>query len=237
MYVYGRNVAKEIISNKKKINKVYLKEEFKDNEILLLLKNNNIKYTYLPNKVLDSKVDGVHQGIIIDIDEVDTYDLDYILDLNVSNPFVVMLDHIEDPHNFGAIIRTCEALGVDSIIIPNDRSCNINSTVIKTSVGAIYNYPIVRVNSLSAAINKLRDNGYWIIGTDMQGEDYNNINYDIPICLIIGNEGKGISKTLYNLCDYMAMIPMRGKINSLNASVSCGIMVAKIVNSRSENGL
>ncbi len=237
MYIYGRNVAKEIISNGKKINKVYLKEDFRDNEILSLLKTNGIRYTYLPSKVLDSKVDGVHQGIVLDVDDVDTYELDYILNIEKDNPFIVMLDHIEDPHNFGAIIRTCEALGVDSIIIPNDRACNINSTVIKTSAGAIYNYPIVRVNSLSSAVNTLKKNGYWIIGTDMNGENYNNINYDIPICLIIGNEGKGISNTLVNMCDYMASIPMKGKINSLNASVSCGIMIAHIVNSRGNDGV
>ncbi len=237
MYIYGRNVAKEIISNGKKINKVYLKEDFRDNEILSLLKTNGIRYTYLPSKVLDSKVDGVHQGIVLDVDDVDTYELDYILNIEHDNPFIVMLDHIEDPHNFGAIIRTCEALGVDSIIIPNDRACNINSTVIKTSAGAIYNYPIVRVNSLSSAVNTLKKNGYWIIGTDMNSTDYNDINYDMPICLIIGNEGKGISNTLVNMCDYMASIPMKGKINSLNASVSCGIMIAHIVNSRGKNGV
>ena len=237
MYIYGRNVAKEIISNGKKINKVYLKEDFRDNEILSLLKKNNIKYTYLPIKALDNKADGVHQGIVLDVDDVETYELDYILNLKKKYPFIVMLDHIEDPHNFGAIIRTCEALGVDSIIIPNDRACNINSTVIKTSAGAIYNYPIVRVNSLSSAVSTLKKNGYWIIGTDMNGEDYNNINYDMPVCLIIGNEGKGINKTLENMCDYMAMIPMKGKINSLNASVSCGILIAKIVSSRGKNEL
>lgn len=237
MYIYGRNVAREYIMSSKKINKVYLKDDFRDNDILKLLRDNNIKYSYLPVKAMDNKVDGVHQGIILDVDDVETKDMDYILNLNKDNPFIVMLDHIEDPHNFGAIIRTCEALGVDSIIIPNDRACNINSTVIKTSAGAIYNYPIVRVNSLSSAITTLKDNGYWIIGTDMNGEDYNNINYDMPICLIIGNEGKGISKTLENMCDYMASIPMKGNINSLNASVSCGIMIAKIVSSRSKNGI
>ena len=238
MYIYGRNVAKEVISNDKKINKVYLKEDFRDNEILNLLKSNGIKYTYLPIKALDNKVDGVHQGIVLDVDDVETYELDYILNLKRKYPFIVMLDHIEDPHNFGAIIRTCEALGVDSIIIPNDRACNINSTVIKTSAGAIYNYPIVRVNSLSSAVSSLKDNGFWIIGTDMGGEDYNKIGYDnMSICLIIGNEGKGISSTLYKMCDYIASIPMSGKINSLNASVACGIMISEIVSSRGKNEL
>ena len=140
-----------------------------------------------------------------------------------------MLDHIEDPHNFGAIIRTCEALGVDAIIIPNDRNVSVNATVVKTSAGAIYNTSIVRVANLGVAINKLKNLGYWIIGTDMDGEDYTKIDYNMPICLIIGNEGHGMSKVIHDNCDYIAEIPMIGKINSLNASVSCGIVLARIV--------
>ena len=140
-----------------------------------------------------------------------------------------MLDHLEDPHNFGAIIRTCEALGVDAIIIPNDRNVAVNATVVKTSAGAIYNMPIVRVSNLTATINKLKDIGYWIVGTDMDGEDYTKIDYNSPICLIIGNEGHGMSKIVRDNCDFIAEIPMVGKINSLNASVSCGIVLSRIV--------
>ena len=140
-----------------------------------------------------------------------------------------MLDHLEDPHNFGAIIRTCEALGVDAIIIPNDRSVNINGTVVKTSVGSIYNIPIVRVANLNTTVSKLKDMRYWIFGTDMNGSDYAEMDYNMPICLIIGNEGKGMSKILRDNCDYMVKIPMVGKVNSLNASVSCGIVLSRIV--------
>jgi len=142
-----------------------------------------------------------------------------------------MLDHLEDPHNFGAIIRTCEALGIDGIIIPNDRSVSVNSTVVKTSTGAIYNMPIIRVANLGTTINKLKDLGYWIIGTDMEGTDYTEIDYNMPICLVIGNEGSGISKIVRDNCDFIAKIPMIGKINSLNASVSCGIVLSRIVSS------
>ena len=140
-----------------------------------------------------------------------------------------MLDHLEDPHNFGAIIRTCEALGIDAIIIPNDRTVNINGTVVKTSAGAIYNIPIVRVVNLNTCIKNLKDIGYWIIGTDMEGTDYRKIDYNMPTCLIIGNEGKGMSKVLKDNCDYIATIPMSGEINSLNASVSAGIILSEIV--------
>lgn len=232
MYIYGKNVAKEKIISGEKINKIYLAEKFNDRELMDLIKKNRIKFNFVPNKFLDSKVDGLHQGIIMDVDDVETYDFDYIRNIKKDNPILVMLDHLEDPHNFGAIIRTCEALGIDGIIIPNDRSVNINGTVVKTSVGAIYNMPIIRVVNLGNAIEKLKDIGYWIIGTDMVGTDYTEIDYNMPICLVIGNEGKGISKLIKNNCDFMATIPMSGNINSLNASVSCGIVLSRIVASR-----
>ena len=232
MYIYGKNVAKEKITSGGKINKAYLSEKFNDHELIKLLQNNRVKYTFVPEKFLNTKVDGLHQGIILDVDDVETYDFNYLKELNKANPVVVMLDHLEDPHNFGAIIRTCEALGIDAIIIPNDRTVNITGTVVKTSAGAIYNMPIIRVVNLHNTIEKLKDIGYWIIGTDMKGTSYTEIDYNMPICLVIGNEGKGISKVIKDNCDFMATIPMAGNINSLNASVSCGIILSRIVSSR-----
>lgn len=229
MYIYGKNVAKEKINSNEKINKIYLSDKFNDKEIFDLIKKKKIKYSIVPNRVLDSKVDGLHQGIVIDVDDVNTFEFDYIEKIDKKNPLVVMLDHLEDPHNFGAIIRTSEALGVDAIIIPNDRNVGVNSTVVKTSAGAIYNMPIVRVSNLTATIKKLKDIGYWIVGTDMDGVDYTEIDYNSPICLIIGNEGSGMSKVVKDNCDYIAKINMVGKINSLNASVACGILLSKIV--------
>ena len=229
MYIYGKNVAKEKLNSNEQITKIYLSDKFNDNELFNLIKKRKIKYNIVPNKFLDSKVDGLHQGIVIESPDVDLYPFDYIKSINKKNPLVVMLDHLEDPHNFGAIIRTCEALGVDAIIIPKDRNVNVNATVVKTSAGAIYNMPIIMVSNLLDTVNKLKDNGYWIIGTDMNGEDYTKIDYNIPICLIIGNEGHGMSNVLKDNVDFMAKIPMVGKINSLNASVSCGIVLSRIV--------
>lgn len=229
MYIYGKNVAREKLNSNEQITKIYLADNFSDKEIFNLIKKRNIKYNIVPNKFLDNKVDGLHQGIVIESPDVDLYSFDYIESINKKNPLIVMLDHLEDPHNFGAIIRTCEALGVDAIIIPKDRNVNVNATVVKTSAGAIYNMPIIMVSNLLSSINKLKDMGYWIIGTDMNGEDYTKIDYNMPICLIIGNEGHGMSKVLKDNVDFMAMIPMAGKINSLNASVSCGIVLSRIV--------
>lgn len=232
MYIYGKNVAVEKLKSNERINKIYLTKNFKDIEIMNLIKNKKIKYSFVDNKFINDKVSGNHQGILLDVDDVQTFDISYIDNIKSKLPLLVMLDHIEDPHNFGAIIRTSEALGVDAIIIPNDRSVDINATVVKTSAGAIYNMPIIRVANLTSAINKLKNNGYWIVGSDMDGIEYTNVDYKIPICLVIGNEGHGMSKVVSNNCDYIVKIPMIGNINSLNASVSCGILLAQIVNSR-----
>ena len=233
MYIYGKNVAREKINSGEKINKIFLADKFNDRELMSLIREKKIKYNIVPNKYLDSKVDGLHQGIILEVDDVETYDLNYLNKIKKNKPILVMLDHLEDPHNFGAIIRTCEALGIDGIIIPNDRNVGVNATVVKTSAGAIYNMPIIRVANLGATMRKLKDMGYWLVGTDMDGENYTHIDYNMPVCLVIGNEGKGMGKVIRDNCDYIAKIPMIGKINSLNASVSCGIVLAQIVNSRS----
>ncbi len=233
MYIYGKNVVKEKLYSDTKIHKAYISDKFSDKEIEKLLKEKNIKVKVLNSKVFDNKFKGLNQNIALEVDEIKTYDLDYVLNLNKKYPLIVILDHLEDPHNFGAIIRTSEALGVDAIIIPNEREVGINATVVKTSAGAVENIKIIRVASLNATISKLKDNGYWIVGTDMQGEDYTKIDYKMKMALIIGNEGKGMSKTLQNSSDYIAKIPMVGKINSLNASVSCGIILSEIIRQRS----
>ena len=235
MYIYGKNLAKEKLQSNDKINKAYVSKKFKDNEILEQLFKRNIRVNFVDNIVLDSKVDGLHQGIILDIDEFKTYELnEFLNDLKTNNNYhtLVMLDHLEDPHNFGAIIRTSEALGVEGIIIPNDRSVSITSTVVKTSAGAIENIKIIKVPNLTATISKLKEKNYWIVGTDMKGQNYREIDYNMNVCLVIGNEGKGMSKIVRDNCDFIASIPMTGKINSLNASVSCGIILSQIVSGR-----
>ncbi len=234
MYIYGKNVAKEALRSDDEILKVYLSRNFHDEEVFQLIRKRKIKITFLDSQVMDKKVDGHHQGIILEISEVKTYSLDNFLESihDKDRVLIVMLDHLEDPHNFGAIIRTAEALGVDAIIIPNDRSVTVNSTVVKISAGAISYMKIVRVANLGSAISKLKKHDFWIVGTDMDGEDYSKINYPERTCLIIGNEGKGISNIIRKNCDFIASIPMSGKINSLNASVSCGIVLSEIVLSR-----
>jgi len=234
MYIYGKNVAREKLNTNDKIVRAYLSNKFKDKAILNLLKDKKIKVNFVDDLILNKKVEGNHQGIILEVDDAKTITLNEYLSITKEkkNPLLIMLDHLEDPHNFGAIIRTAEALGVDGIIIPNDRSVGVTGTVVKTSAGAIVHTNIIRVPNLTSTIEKLKDNGYWFIGTDMEGQDYTTMDYNMPICLVIGNEGHGMSKIIKNNCDFIATIPMTGKINSLNASVSCAIILSRIVSDR-----
>lgn len=229
MYVYGKNVALEYLSKNKKIDKVFIQDKFNDKNIIKLIKDNKLKYRVLTKQEMDRKVDGLHQGIILNIEDYNYASIDEIME---DNGLIVMLDHIEDPHNFGAIIRTCEAAGVSGIIIPNDRSVSVNATVIKTSVGTCDNVKIVRVTNLNKTIEYLKKNGYWIFGTDMDGTSYDELDYKGKTCIICGNEGKGMSKLVRDNCDFIASIPMNGKVNSLNASVATAIILFEAVKNR-----
>ena len=230
MYVFGRNVAQEYLESDKKINRVYLLDSFKDYDILNMINKRNIKVQRLSKIDLNKKVSGVHQGIILDVEDYKYYELDDLLEN--ENPLIVILDHIEDPHNFGAIIRTCEATGVDGIIIPNDRCCDVNGTVVKTSVGTTERVKIVRVKNLVNIIDKLKDKGFWIFGTDMDGEDYSKLDYKGKTAIICGNEGSGMSRLVKERCDFIASIPMNGTVNSLNASVATALVIYEAVRIR-----
>lgn len=227
MYIYGKNVVKEYIKGNNKIKKIYLYKQFNDQEILNGLKDYSINY--VEKYELDKMVKGNHQGIILVGEDYEYVDIDSIIN---DNGVIVMLDHIEDPHNFGAIIRTCEAAGVSGIIIPKNRSVEVTETVIRTSVGASNYVKIAVVTNLSSTIKYLKKKGYWFIGTDMEGTNYKEIDYCGPICLVIGSEGRGMSRIIKESCDYIATIPMKGKVNSLNASVAAGIIVYEAVSRR-----
>ena len=226
MLVYGRNVAEEVIKRNIKINKIYIQDNM-DSDITSKL--SNYKKITMKKREMDNKFPYVHQGIVMDIID---YKYKELKDIRFNNSLVVMLDHIEDPHNFGAIIRTCEAAGVEYIIIPDNRSVEVNSTVIKTSVGTVFNMNIIKVTNLVNTINYLKKNGFWVVGTDMAGTDYAEIDYKGNTCIIVGNEGKGMSRLVSDNCDFIASIPMLGEVNSLNASVATAIVVFEAVKSR-----
>ena len=231
MIVYGRNVAKEILKNDKKIEKIILQENFDDKEILSLIENKKIVVNRVCKKEISKFDKYSHQGIILYVEDFKYADIDEFS--NGESSVIVILDHLEDPHNLGAIIRTCEAAGIDGIIIPKDRSVDINSTVMKTSAGALENVKVAKVVNLVQTIKKLKDKGYWIVGTDMENSvDYREIDYSGKICIVIGSEGFGMTKSVKDECDFIARIPMYGKINSLNASVAAGVMIYEVIRSK-----
>lgn len=230
MLVFGKNVATEVINSKTKINKVFITKNFDNKTILSFLSNNGIKTIFMDKREMDEKYGKGTQGIVLDIDDYKYYDISEVYGSN----FVIILDHLEDPHNFGAIIRTAEAAGVDFIIIPKNRSVEVNATVMKVSAGALNNIKIVEVNNLVTAMEKLKDNGFWIYATDMDGEDYTKVEYAPKTALVIGAEGTGVGKRVGENSDFIISIPMFGKINSLNASVAAGIAIYEVVRQRKQ---
>lgn len=231
MLVYGRNVAKEILNKNKKINKILLQQDFKDKEIISLIEKRKIPVKYIDKNEISKFAKYSHQGIILDIEDFKYSKMEEFI--HEENSLVVILDHIEDPHNFGAIIRTCEAAGVNGIIIPKDRSVDVNSTVMKTSAGACELISISQVTNLVQTIDKLKKEGFWIVGTALENsEDYRQIDYSGKIALVVGNEGNGISNSVFKACDYIAKIPMYGTTNSLNVSVATGIMIYEIIRNK-----
>ncbi len=218
MRVGGKNVFNEL--DYKKVRKVYLANNFKDQIIMQKIKDNNLKYVLTDAKVMD-KMAPHNQGVIVEIND---YEYGNISDIN-GESLVLMLDHLEDPHNFGAIIRSCEARGVKHIIIPKDRSVVVNETVMKISTGALDRVNVIMVNNLVSAINTLKEQGYFVYAAEADGEDYRKVDYADKVCLVIGSEGFGLSRLVRDNSDVIISIPMNGKVNSLNASVSAGILL------------
>ena len=202
---------------------------FRDKTLISLIENLKLKPVFCTKNELDELANGNHQGIILDIEEFEYCDIDEIIK---ENGFIIMLDHLEDTHNFGAIIRTCLAAGVDGIIIPKQRSVKVNQTVMKTSSGAAIRSKICMVANLNHTIKYLKDKGYWFYAADMNGQNYSQVEYDAKTCLIIGNEGSGVSELVKKSSDYIVSIPMKGQFESLNASVATGILIYEVVRQR-----
>lgn len=230
MIIYGKNSCYEYLKKGLKVKKLYLDRNFSDKKIISLMENLNIRPCFYTKFELDRLANENHQGIIIDAGDYRYADLDDIV--SSDNGFVVILDHITDPHNFGAIIRTCVAAGVDGIIIPKDRSVSVNSTVMKTSVGMALNIKICMVTNVNHAIRYLKDKNYWIYAADMSHTKYTDVSYSGNVALIIGNEGKGVSDLVIKSSDYVVSIPLAENVDSLNASVAAGILIYEVVRQR-----
>lgn len=227
-YLYGKNSFVEAINNKR-IKKAYV---LKDSSFIEELKRNRIQYEIVDRKFLDKmSKSGNHQGVLAEVEE---FKLSKVEDmLKRENGLIVVLDGLKDPHNLGAIIRTCECAGVDGIIYKKHNSVKVNDTVSKIASGALEYVKIAEVTNITNTLDMLKDKGYWTVGAAGEAKiSYKDVDYKRNIVIIIGSEGDGISRLVKNSCDYLVSIPMFGHVNSLNASVAAGIMIYNAVSSR-----
>ena len=230
-FIYGKNPVIEAINAKKAI-RVFLVSNFNDQKILNLINNNKVPVSMVsPNEMNKISNNGVHQGVAAELKPYQTVSLEEIIlkAKKKEKKIIVMLDGIEDPHNLGAILRSADVFEASGIILPKHNSVSLNATVAKTSAGAINYVPVAVVNNLNQAISKLKEEGYWVVATDGSAEiSYSSIKYDFPVVVVIGSEGKGVSPLVLKNSDYIVKIPQFGHVNSLNASVAAGILLAEV---------
>ncbi len=237
--IEGRNAVIEAFRSGKTIDKLYVLDGCKDGPVMTIIreaKKTDTIIRYVDREILDrlSKT-GHHQGVVANAAAYDYAEVEDILNAAREKgepPFVFILDGIEDPHNLGAIIRTANLAGAHGVIIPKRRAVGLTATVAKTSAGALNYTPVAKVTNLSATIEELKKEGLWFVCADMGGETMYNLNLTGPIVLVIGNEGEGVSRLVKEKCDYVASIPMKGNIDSLNASVAAGVLAYEIVRQR-----
>lgn len=238
--IEGRNSVLELLESGKDINKIYVTRGEKHgsiNKILAIARERKIIVVEKDKRQMDEMAqEENYQGVIAIVPPFEYVEIEDILNTakeRNEDPFVLILDGIEDPHNLGSIIRTAETAGVHGIIIPKRRAASVNSTVNKASAGAVEHMKIARVTNISDSIEELKQVGLWICGTDISAEKY-YYNQDLtgPLGIVIGNEGKGISEKVKKNCDFNVKIPMKGKVTSLNASVSTGIIIYEAVKQR-----
>lgn len=238
--VIGRNAVMEALKGDRTIEAIYVsnnKLEGSINAIMGMAKEQKILIKEVDKRKLDSMCDGeTHQGVIAKVTPFKYSEVSDIFELaeqKGESPFIVILDEVEDPHNLGSIARTAELFGVHGIIIPKRRSASVTATVYKSSVGAIEHVKVAKVNNINSTIDELKEKGVWIYGADIRAEEYSHeVDYSGPCALVIGNEGRGMSKLTVQKCDKLIKIPMVGKINSLNASVAGGIMMYEVLKGR-----
>ena len=237
--VEGRNAVLEVLKSGRDIDKIFVQSgnvEGMLRRIVAQAKESGIVVQETAKQKLDfiSQTKN-HQGIIALVSAHEYVEVKDILNIakeKNEEPFLMILDGITDPHNFGAIMRTAEASGVHGIIIPKRRSVGLTATVSKTSAGAIEYMPVARVTNLARTIDDLKKSGVWITSADMQGNDYFDASLNIPVAIVIGSEGDGISRLVKDKCDFTVSIPMYGKISSLNASVAAGLLMYEVVRQR-----
>ncbi|MFB1083219.1 23S rRNA (guanosine(2251)-2'-O)-methyltransferase RlmB [Jeotgalibacillus sp. JSM ZJ347] len=238
-FIGGKNPVLEALRAGREINKIWIGEGSQKGQmqqVIQLAKEANVLVQFVPKKKIDQLMDGQHQGVVASIAAYEYAEMDDVFALaekKGEDPFILILDELEDPHNLGSIMRTADAVGVHGIIIPKRRAVGLTATVAKASTGAIEHVPVVRVTNLSRTLDELKDKGLWIAGTDTKGsEDYRRFDGTMPVGLIIGSEGKGMSRILRDKCDFLIHLPMSGHVTSLNASVAASILMYEIYRRR-----
>ena len=238
--VFGRNPVKEALLSGRNINKIYMinaKDDHNLNHIYKLAKERNIFVQQTDRRKLDTMTQSQnHQGVLAMCSPIEFVSLNDILSVaheRNEKPFIVVLDEITDPHNAGAIIRSAYCAGAHGIIIPKRRSAAISEGVYKASAGSIEYIKIAQVSNIAQTLDTLKKQGLFAVCLDMDGEKYYNIDFDMPVVVVVGSEGNGVGKLIKSKCDFVSAIPMKGKLDSLNASVAAGIVLFEISRGRS----
>lgn len=234
MLIYGKNTVTETLKSGKKVSKVYLSSDLNDTNLVDLVKKAKVEVIFMPRNKMNQKFEGNHQGIVAEVADYEYKQLEEVVEkCSEKDAVLAVLDGLEDPHNLGAILRSADATCVDAIIIPKNRSVSLNSTVAKVSTGAIEHVDVVQVTNLTQTLKELKKKGYWVIGLELDGSvDYRKQDYSGKIVVVIGSEGRGISRLIKEECDFCVNIPMYGHVNSLNASVSAAILFYEILRNR-----
>lgn len=250
MIIYGKNVLEALQDDPSQIRQLYIQSGLRDPKIQKLVDQwqKNIQIKTISRRELDSLTDnGVHNGVAAKVKDIDTVSLEQLMAQAKKKaeaakdtgrqPLIIALDSIQDPHNVGAILRSADAAGADGVILCKHKAAGLTPTAIKASAGAAYSVPVHVAGNLSKALSTLKENGYWVAGTDFdaQSVDYRKPEYDTPLVLVIGNEGKGISPGVKKQCDFKVHLPMNGEVQSLNASVAAGILMYKIQEKRQKS--
>ena len=237
MKVEGRNSVYELLKTDKEIDKVLVQKDLKDEaskRLINVMRSHKVKVQLVDKYVIEKESESKRsQGFIAFVSNYKYFDLyDIIESTAEKDGFIVILNEILDPHNLGSIIRVCECAGVDGLIIGKDRSASVNDTVMRISAGALNHVKVARVTNVNTAIEELKEHGYWVYGAEVGGESIYSTNLTGKLCLVIGGEDSGVKKLTKQKCDGIISIPMFGKVNSLNASVACGVAVYEAVRQR-----
>ncbi|TMW70008.1 23S rRNA (guanosine(2251)-2'-O)-methyltransferase RlmB [Alteribacter natronophilus] len=243
-YIAGKNPVIEALKAKRPVNKIWVAEGSQKgqmNKVTELAKTMKVNVQFVPKRKIDQMTGGTqHQGVVAQVAAYEYSDMDDLFaaaEKSGEAPLFLLLDELEDPHNLGSILRTADAVGAHGVIVPKRRSVGLTQTVAKASTGAIEHIPVARVTNLARTMDELKDRGLWFVGTDASGkEDYRQTDFTMPTGLVIGSEGKGLSRLVKEKCDFLVRIPMAGHVTSLNASVAAALLMYEVYRRRHPEG-